>query len=158
MIREDELKPGDVLAYYSKTPIGLIIRVKTWHKITHVETYIGDGKTIAARIRGGVDIYPLDLEGVVGVYRPIPPFDLRAAMDWFNAKAKGQSYDWLGIFGFVFQNAGALTKQFCSELCTRFSRAGGVEPFQPKEDADKVAPFQFSTTPVFREIYQNWRN
>ena len=152
------LKAGDVLAYYSKSFFGLLISVKTWHKISHTEVYIGDGKTVTSTVNGGVGIYDLDMNGLVGVYRPKTPFNLKKAMDWYYKEAVGQKYDWKGILGFTtIVKGGDRTKQFCSELCTRFLRKGGVEPFAPREDADKVAPFQLTISPVipiFLSLYR----
>jgi|SRR3990167_11424585 len=147
------LKPGDLIAYKPKGFFGWIISVKTWHRVSHVEVYVGNDYSVASRDGIGVGYYRLRTNGVYGVYRPNIPFNLEAAMDWFWKEANGQKYDWKGILGFsTIVKQGDARKQFCSEMATRFYRRGGLEPFSKDEDADKIAPFQMTITPVFDKV------
>jgi hypothetical protein len=66
------LKPGDVLLYKPKGLFGWLIRVKTWHKIAHVECYVGDGLSVASRDGKGVGKYPLRSSELAVVCRPKP--------------------------------------------------------------------------------------
>jgi hypothetical protein len=80
------------------------------------------------------------------VLRPKPehPFNFDAAMAWFWDKANGQSYDFWGLFCFYLAaKQSSKTKQFCSELLTRWYRAGGFGPVSEWCDADDVSPAQF---------------
>lgn len=146
--------PGDLLAYKPIGPFGLLIRVKTWHSIAHVETYIGNGSSVASRDGVGVALYPLRLKQLAGIYRPVGPFDIEKAMNWFYRKANGQAYDWKGIIGFsTLVKGGDSNKMFCSEFSTRFYRQGGFEPFVAEEDADKIAPFQLTICSGLKRIW-----
>lgn len=152
MQARDFVRPGDALLYNSGGFVGWAIRVKTWHRIVHCEGYVGGGQSVAARGpqdgTGGVGRWDLRLEGLVAILRPIPPFNLAAAMAWF-ATVDGQKYDILGLFRFYGLGWGSKNKQICSAFLTRWQRKGGVEPFQSDEDAHNIAPFQFLTSPVY---------
>src|SRR5712691_10513799 len=138
----NRLQPGDLMAYKPSGFFGWLIRIKTWHSVSHVETYVGNEWSIASRDGKGVDKYPVRMEGLYGIYRPIAMLDLSKGLEWFERRARGQCYDWKGILGFTtIVPGGDRTKMFCSEFCTRLYRAMGVEPFQKGEDADKIAPF-----------------
>jgi hypothetical protein len=146
-----QLRPGDVLVYNTRSFFGWLISFKTWHSITHVEVYAGDELAIAART-AGVNVYKIETQNLVGVYRPNQPFNFEAGMEWFNKEARYQKYDWKGILGFIrVVPGGDRTKQFCSELMTRFCRKEGLDPF-PREDADKIAPFQITISPYFDKV------
>jgi hypothetical protein len=151
---EKFLLPGDCLLYNSGGLIGWIIKVKTWHSVSHCEGYVGFGLSVASRGPqdgvGGVGKYPLRLDGLAYVLRPIPRFDLRKAMAWFKT-VEGQSYDFWGLFKFVQLGLGNPSKMFCSEFLTRWYRAGEMHPFNRSEDADLVSPAQFLQSPEF-----NW--
>lgn len=148
----DFLQPGDYLAYHGTGFVAWVISVKTWHDVTHCEVYVGAGETVASRGPqdgvGGVGRYALRLDDLVHVLRPLMPFDLARALRWFET-VNGEQYDLWGLLRFFSVGAGRTDRMFCSEFATRFYRAGGVEPFQPDEDADAVAPCQFLISPIF---------
>lgn len=151
------VQPGDCLLYTPSSIFGALISVKTWHAISHVEVYVGDGQSVASRDGQGVNLYPVRTAQLGYVLRPTSPVDLIQALRWF-AKVKGQGYDWLGLLRFSWRSEyipAKLTanKQFCSEFATRFYRQGGLDPF-PREDADAVAPFEFAYCPVFTDVTQ----
>lgn len=146
-----EVQPGDILIYWNPSLLGYAIAFKTWHKVSHVALYIGDDKSVEARL-DGVNYYPTSYEGVIAVMRPTVTFNLGKALEWFEKGdllapegerviPRGQGYDWKGILGFLTQGPGKYLAQFCSELLTRLFRWGGIDLF-PRADADKVAPFQ----------------
>lgn len=144
--------PGDVLLYKGDGFFSNLIFLKTWHEISHCECYVGGGKSAASRDGIGVGLYPLRSKGLVGIYRP-KDFDLESAMAWFQT-VDGQKYDWVGLLRFAWFKSvpsGNNGKMFCSEFLTRFLRAGGCDPF-PREDADAVAPYQFSITPALEWV------
>lgn len=154
-----QLKPGDCLLYSPKksSVFGWLISIKTWHRISHCECYIGDGYSAASRDGMGVNVYPVRLEGLNKVYRPKAEykFSLAKAIQWFLLEAKGQKYDWIGLLRFTwgqpYVNGAKNNRQFCSEFLTRFYRAGGLDPFND-EDADAVPPYLFSISPVFEKV------
>lgn len=150
------LRPGDCLLYSPGFSfIGWWIAIKTWTWVSHCEGYIGERLTIAARA-SGVRMYLLETKNLAYVLRPKPehPFNYDAAMDWFFDKADGQGYDFFGLFCFYFAKAqSSKTKQFCSELLTRWYREGGLHPFSPWCDADDVSPAQFFQSDEFDMVW-----
>lgn len=120
--------------------------------ISHIEVYVGDGKSVAARDGIGVGLFPLRTDRLTRVLRPNRPMNLEKGMAWFKTVV-GQGYDWLGLLRFSWRSEyipDSLTenKQFCSEFVTRFDRNSDFDPF-PREDADAIAPFQFDSNPFF---------
>ena len=154
------LRPGDFLLYRPTGFFGWLITLKTWHKIAHCECYVGDGYSVASRNGIGVDAYPFRESELALVlrFRPEHTFKLNSALTWFLRAAKGQKYDWLGLLRFTwgtdYIKGDKNNKQFCSEFLTRFSRAGGVDPFNGA-DADSIAPFEFEISPVFDVIWKD---
>lgn len=150
-----ELLPGDCLLYAPNSFWSYAIAIKTWNKVSHVETYIGDGFSVASRDGIGVGRYPLRTDTLSYVMRP-RSFDLARALAWF-ATVDGQRYDWIGLSRFVLWGATPTTgkndRMFCSEFTTRFYRAGGLDPFNDRCDADAVAPAQFLYLPYPWECY-----
>lgn len=146
------MKPGDCLLYTPTGVFGIAIAIKTWHSISHCECYVGQGQSVASRDGIGINQYPWRNTQLGYILRPNRPFNLGAAMDWFQG-VRGEKYDWMGLLRFGWRAKyvpHCLTdnKMFCSEFLTRFYRAGGMDPF-PREDADAIAPFQFESNPLF---------
>lgn len=159
MLDTSLLKAGDVILYRpTKGSIfGWIISIKSWHKISHCECYIGDSFSVASRDGIGVNNYPVrDTEAAVVLrIKPEYKFSLPAALKWFLT-VRGQKYDWLGLLVFTLAvHQGSKDRMFCSEFVTNFLRAGGVEPFSPETSADSVAPFQFETSPIFDLVWSD---
>ncbi len=149
-----DLLPGDCLLYRPGCPIGLWIAIKTWAWVSHVEVYAGNGVSYAARV-SGVDAYKFRAEHLAYVLRPIGRFDADRADRWFDVVAKGQKYDFLGLLCFYLaRKQGAQDRMFCSELATRYYRAGGHNPFNPLVDADTISPAQFRQSPAFRVVWR----
>lgn len=147
-----DAQPGDCLLYKPTGLFGWIISAKTWHWISHIEIYTGDGQSVASRDGKGVGLYPVREDKLVYILRPNQLFNLPKAMEWFNL-VNGQGYDWLGLLRFSWRKSYVpenltANKQFCSEFATRFYRNGGFDPF-PREDADAIAPFQYESNPFF---------
>ncbi len=139
-----DLKPGDHLLYSRKGFVAWVIKKKTVSPFTHIEIYIGDGKTIAARAKG-VHRYDLDLKDLSYVLRPIGSYDIYKMLNWFKAEADGQGYDYIGLYlSFWAQMWGRKNKKmFCSELALRADRSVDFEPFTPDFDADACHPGDF---------------
>jgi len=154
------LQPGDALLYYTGDDLSAprwgrlfakLVYLKTWRRVSHVAVYIGGGRTVEARAEG-VGIYEVKWDNLVAHLRPDGPIDITAAMAWFNSEASGQRYDFLGLFRFFTLGKQSTDKQFCSELATRWYRAGGFEPFTSDVDADLTCPGDFLYTPKFRNL------
>lgn len=146
------LHAGDILLSESYGLIGAWIRVKTWSDVSHAEVYIGNGRTFSSRFEG-VNEYDFDPEGLRYVLRPYRRYNNEAAARW-RATVCGQGYDWLGVTVFYYAALRSdPNRQICSEACTRDARHGGVEPFAPSYDADRVAPADFKKSPAYRLVW-----
>lgn len=134
------LKPGDTLLYRPAGMFGMLICVKTWHRISHVEVYDGNLQSLASRDGLGVSRYPLRLTELAYVLRPTVPLDLVAGRAWFDTM-KGTRYGWLDLANFVGLpvNAPGIV---CSPFAAGFYRAAGWDVF-PTDSINRIAPFQF---------------
>ena len=158
-----ELLPGDCLLY-KRTPLsqgflgwffGLVINIKTWSRFSHVEVYAGNSRSCASRDGVGVGLYCLRLNELAEVRRPPAQYSHNLALNWFE-KVEGQKYDWLGLLCFTLAvKQGAKDRMFCSEFATRLYRAGGLEPFNPDDDADLMAPAQLHQTAALTTIWKS---
>lgn len=147
------LRPGDALLYRPSTLFGWIIKVKTWARFSHIEIYIGGNQTVGAREKG-VHVWPLSTEHLGCVLRPDCTPNMEKALEWYYSKADGQKYDYKGLLCFYLAvKQGAQDRQFCSELGTRFYRAGDFWAMAPHWDADRVSPGNFLMVPVFEIIW-----
>jgi hypothetical protein len=141
------VQAGDVLLYRAKGLYGRLIAVKTWHDISHVEIYVGGFQSVASRDGQGTGLYPWRNTELALICRPPASFSLSKAMHWF-LKSPHRPYGWLDLLQFVGLNV-ETRGIVCSPFATEFSRAGDLDPFNG-EPADKIAPFQFETSPVYR--------
>lgn len=151
-------RPGDCLLYRPKpfewkhpgSIFGVGIALKTWHQVSHCELYIGKGRSAASRDGLGVTLYPFRSTELAYILRPnAPTLDWVGFWKWFRS-VNGEKYDWWGLVRFAwFKSVGGGNngKMFCSEFLTRAYRALGVPVFNPDEDADAVAPFEFLVSP-----------
>lgn len=147
-----DLLPGDCLLYRPNGMFGWAIAVKTWHQISHVEVYDREGFSLASRDGLGVGRYPYRSANLAAVLRPNGFYLHKAAVAWFD-EVEGQRYDYWGLLRFFTIGSGKQDRMFCSEFATRLYRNGGMEPFQPTEDADLIAPFEFLTSAKFDRVY-----
>jgi hypothetical protein len=141
---------GDVLLYNSKGVYGRIIAFKTWHKVTHVELYLGLGLSSASRNGVGVNLYPLREADLVYVWRPKMPFNAGKAMN-YTAKHKGTPYGWLDLLAFAGLKCDG-DGIVCSPWVTDVLRNNGIDPFNG-EPSRLVAPFEFLCSPV-GDVYE----
>lgn len=157
------LKPGDCLVYGASSLMGRLIAIKTWdeNKASHVEVMWDSYTAIGARPEG-VRRYPVRYGDLIAVMRPDPALlDLNAAKRWYLAQADGLKYDVMGLTRFLLAGSRfgrwvkpSADKLFCSELATRFYRAGGLNPFNRCE-SDLVPPGWFVTlADNFAEVYR----
>jgi hypothetical protein len=153
-----DLKPGDHLLYnvdsLRSDPIGylqdLVIRVKTWSSVAHIEIYDGDGMSLAAR-SDGVNRYAFRADGLKVVRRPLHWNHAKAQASFESAR--GQKYDWMGLLCFTLAvKQGAPDRKFCSELARDIGREAGSGAFDPLWPGDKVAPGNFLMVGDFCDI------
>ena len=153
------IEPGDVLCYSGHGLFSTAIRWKTWAPkplgITHVELANSGASAFASRNGKGVRTYAIDLDPtrLVAVLRPIYPLDM-AAVRAFHTQCLSQRYDWWGLFRFFTWGQQSHDKQFCSEYVVRLLRAGGLHPFTAGTDADLVAPWWFTTSPMLTHVWR----
>jgi len=148
------VQPADALLYSGSGLIGWVIRIKTFSPVNHIEVYVADGQAVSARAQGS-GLFEVATDDLYEIWRPMvkTPINLTAAMAWFMEKANGQRYDLWGLLRFFQLGKPSLDKQFCSELATRWYRAGGFQPFSEQIDADKVAPGTFRYSPHLRRVW-----
>lgn len=148
------LQPGDVLLYSGSGFFSRLIQMKTWSRYSHVEVYDDDAECVASRDGIGVGRYPLRVDGLRVILRPLPTFDPVPARVWF-ATVDGQPYDWFGLLAFTSAKRQGRNnwKMFCSEFACRFMRAGGIDPFN-KYDADGISPGEFMKSPSFVVVWK----
>lgn len=146
-----DLLPGDVLLYPPKGIFGKIIAFKTWHKVGHVELYMGNDRSIASRDGKGADIYTARLDDVMYVLRPKAEFNREKALVWFCRELRGQPYGWLDLLqfgGFNINGKGIV----CSPCVCLVLRAVDILVFG-NEPAAKIAPCSFLLTELLTQIF-----
>jgi hypothetical protein len=145
---ESALKPGDCLLYRPSGVFGRIIAIKTWHRISHVEVFIGTSTitdqteytSVASRDGKGVNFYQTRTSELAYILRPQASLDLAAGIRYAR-RLVGTPYGWtdlLNFIGFSIDAKGIV----CSPFATGFYRACGFNIF-PTDDINKIAPFQF---------------
>lgn len=154
------LQAGDCLLFSPSGFFGSIIKLKTWHNISHVEVYDGPTgpsgapQSWASRDGVGVNLYPARLNDIAIALRPrcLKGLDLDA-MRAYGKSMIGTPYGWGDLLEFV-----NITHDFkgivCSPFATLLYRAGGFDPFDG-EDAQKIAPFEFAVTDAFVKLPLN---
>ena len=133
---------GDCLIFSRPGLFDFAIKLKTWSPACHVEVALGGGFTVASRNGKGVARYPIDLDGLYCVLRPLKNFDMAAAMSSFWKNHNGKPYGWLALLSFCLIDLHD-KGEFCSELGTNFYRDGGFEPFNESIKAEIVAPSDY---------------
>lgn len=139
----NDLRPGDVLFYAPSSLLGVLISLKTWTWLSHVEAYVGSGRVIAARPQG-VNVYCERIDKHLAcIRRPlVKRFDVGEAYRAVSSML-GKSYDITAFWSFFLpqMNRNHATR-ICSSVVTAWLRGGGVEPFNPDFDSDDVSPAQ----------------
>lgn len=138
----DELHVGDCLLYRPASFFGWLIAIKTWTMISHVEVYVGGGKSFASRDGKGVQVYPLRLSKLAVVRRPFGYLPkLGAALMWSKGVC-GQAYDFRDLFTFLClgRPSGDENKMICSEAATWFYREAGLDVVNVDVEAEAIAP------------------
>jgi len=156
-----ELQPSDVLLYWTPCWLDVLISVKTYSDVAHVEVYEGNGMSSAAR-KEGVNLYTFRSEGLRYVYRPIEVPDNESARQWFRDQAQGYGYWYLGLLGFDWPKnhpvklvaSDGWHKKFCSQYGTQRLRAARCQPFHPEYPAEKVPPGLFKSSANLRCIWR----
>jgi hypothetical protein len=149
-----DLRFGDCCLYNRQSSfVDGVIRLKTWAPCAHVEAYIGALHSFASRNGIGVNRYPFRETDLVAVLRPRHTVD-SVGTDKYQAKVRGQGYDFLGLLCFEFAKwQGSPDKQFCSELVNNWYRAGGFEAFHESWSSDRVSPGMFLQSGRFEHVW-----
>jgi hypothetical protein len=159
------LQPGDHLLYdvdsWSDPWSSLVdwaIRVKTWSTAAHIEVFDSGGLglqfALASRTTG-VNRYPFRAQGLRYVLRPANWNHARAVY-WFEKTARGQKYDWLGLFCFTLAvKRGSPDRMFCSEFARNLDRPAMCQSFADSWPGDKTAPGSYLMSPAFDLIYDS---
>jgi hypothetical protein len=152
---------GDVLLYSGRSAMSWVIRVKTWSRFSHVEIMDTNEHAIASRDGIGVGRYPIRIDQLAGIYRPLRPLDFASADAWFET-VKGQGYDWIGLLNFAVAKwqGSDNPKQFCSEFAARYLRRAEAPllkfddlPIFNDVDADGIAPGEFPKQTCLRRYW-----
>lgn len=148
-----DLLPGDVLFYSPSELVGLLIAVKTWTWLSHVEAvWDSDGKVISARIEG-VNIYPIRVDKHLVCIRRPHSFDMAKGDDAIKPLI-GRDYEIPALERFFNPwSKRRHVARICSSVVTAYLRGGGIEPFNPAVSADQIAPAQLWQTPVLNTIW-----
>lgn len=147
-----DLQPGDVLLYRPANIYGWLIRLKTWHSISHVELYLGNGWSSASRDGLGVGLYPLRTAQLAVVMRPRSPIDACKAWSYTRDHA-GTPYGWLELLNFLgipVRGRGIV----CSGWVTALLRYLDVKVFN-NDPMDAIAPFQFLDSELLWEAWKD---
>jgi hypothetical protein len=150
------LQPGDALLYRPSSLAGILIGLFTG-PLSHIEVYIGNGESIGAR-QEGVNLWLLRNDKYLKyVRRPKQALNVAAGMTWFNAEAKGDQYDFKGLFEFKFPKKGKMpsnpAREFCSALADMFYTKSGLDVFNTAIRPDKISPWNFFETGSMATIY-----
>lgn len=150
-----DLQVGDFIGYHHKgNLLAEATYLRTGGLFTHAAVYVGDGNIVTSLVNG-VDIYPIDLTGIVGIRRQTSPaFDIEKAMIWFNLNAKGRPYGIMDTLKDAFPDLGDYSNGWnCSHTCAEFLRTGGLVCFSNDCDYKMITPRDFEITPVLSTIY-----
>lgn len=174
-----ELRPADLLLYGGGSLISWFIQLRTWSDVSHVEIYLGGGRSLASRANG-VNIYPLRVPNLRRVLRPkdvharalagadlpvrpsenLPttrlPLNLEAGLQWFQS-VQGTRYGYLDLLKFYLIDI-PTRGMICSEFADRFFKASGLPLFNPKYPSGAVCPRDYETlSPILADQIWNWK-
>jgi len=153
-----ELQPGDGIIYTGSTWYDRIQEVKLGSDATHFEVYMGDGMgsdmVATSLLATGVDIYPMSSDEILRIIRPLAAFDGADAMMKFSNTIRFKPYGLKGLLNFTDRSVPD-DGIFCSQVGVELYRSQGIEPFNAKVEARKVAPmhFLYVSDKVFEIIY-----
>lgn len=149
-----DLEVGDVLFYSPSDLIGVLIAIKTWTWLSHVEVYHGSDRVVAAR-RSGVDLYPVRLSNLVAIRRPLGSSKFSREGAWKAVfPLIGKDYEESSFESFL--NPWCIHRKvsrICSSIVTSYLRGGGVGCFNPDVPENKIAPAQLWQT---NDLYTVW--
>ncbi|HUD81967.1 MAG TPA: hypothetical protein VMQ67_00625 [Candidatus Saccharimonadales bacterium] len=157
-----DVQPLDILLYFTPCFVDLVIAIKTYCMIGHVEMVWTPGKSVAARA-AGVKVYDFRRTGLKRILRHRSPINFPLAQTWFEANADGKKYNWAGLLAFDWPGDNQLPlwkkyendRWFCSELGCDLLRAAGCRPFADGWPSIKVPPALFVTSPNLDLIWSS---
>ncbi len=133
-----ELQPGDILLYGGGDVVSRLIQFRTWSDVSHIEIYVGDGRSVASRNGVGVGQYPLRVAGLRRVYRPKVFLNLLQGLNWF-ATVNGTPYGWADLLRFYLINV-PTKGLICSEFADLFFRNCNLPLFNTNYPEGAVCP------------------
>lgn len=138
-----ELMPGDILLYGGSGLVDRLIQFRTWSDVSHIEIYVGEGRSVASRNGIGVGLWDRRLDGLRRVYRVKAGvvFDLEKSVAWFKT-VDGTGYGWFDLLRFYLINV-PTKKLICSEFADLFFRNGGLPLFNTNYPEGAVCPGDF---------------
>ncbi len=146
-----DLLPGDILLYADHSFVDWCIKLRCWSDVAHVEIYLENGLSTASRNGLGVNFYPLRLDGLRYVRRPVVPFGLVAART-YAAKMRGTPYGYADLGRFYLLNL-PTKGLICSQYGDLLLRAGHVIAFAEDYPAGAVSPRDFRVTSLAKTIW-----
>jgi len=150
-----ELQTGDILLYGGGF-IGRLIQLRTWSDVSHVEIYIGEGRSVASR-SDGPRICPLRILGLRRVVRPVASFDLTGGMAWFCSVADKLPYGYTDLLRFYLINI-PTKGLICSEFADLFFQKCGLPFFNLNYPEGAVCPRDFELlSPLLAEQIWSWQ-
>jgi hypothetical protein len=159
------LETGDVLLYGRKPRdfFGLVTRIVTDSPAVHVEMYRGDGMSYASRNGIGVNSYPVRMEQLIAVLRPISltTLQLKALDHWFFLPYKdnpkygviGRPYGWLDLLEFACNTKFRTDGWICSEFVANAFFQMDYHPFSLSFDYGLIDPGDFFKSPALHWIW-----
>jgi len=138
-----ELQAGDILLYGGYDLVSRLIQFRTWSDVSHIEVYIGEGRSVASRNGIGVNQYPLRVLGLRRVLRPVVSFDLAAGLHWFES-VKGTPYGWGDLAKFYLIDI-PTNGLICSEFGDMFFTACNLPLFNTAYPEGAVCPRDYQT-------------
>lgn len=147
-----------MLFYSPSDLIGVLIAIKTWTWLSHVEVATGPTSVIGARAEG-VNPYPMRVDDhLVAIRRPRQPFMVESAKRYV-APMMGQPYEITGLFRFFDPWAKHHhAARICSSVVTAFELGGGKQLFNPDVSLDSISPAQLWQTAELATVWekQEW--
>ena len=133
-----ELMPGDILLYGGTDLVSRLIQFRTWSDVSHIEVYVGDGRSVASRNGVGVGKYELRVDGLRRVYRPKLIPDFAKGITWF-ATVDGTKYGWADLLRFYLIDV-PTEGLICSEFGDLFFRNCDLPLFNTNYPEGAVCP------------------
>jgi hypothetical protein len=151
-----ELQAGDILLYGGTDAVSRLIQFRTWSDVSHIEVYVGEGRSVASCNGIGVGKYPLRIQGLRRVLRPTVALDLTDGLKWFDS-VNGTPYSWADLLRFYLIDV-PTKGLICSEFGDMFFKACGLPLFNTDYPEGSVCPrdFEIVSSLLVKQIW-TWK-